>query len=341
MKITSLTPDALRSRIADDGGILGADASDDALRDVLRGELRAIGAGLRRTLIDRLVDRVVVEGDDRGALRERFGELLDGLASTGDAYVGAGGLVGAAPLRAVFVNDTLALLVGSASTVWLRRNLTASSIEAGPIRRAQIAVGERSTFAHALSSHGGTVTTVARWAGLDRVPHAITAWRAELAERFDGAAHHDRFEPGDDVRIYVADPSEPVVARRWKFPSRLAAKPSPRLERHRRPGGWFAYAWAIGETLHPLSRDEGMRTRYLLDAEAGASQTLCVSSREESVWIDLDAMLPSPEYRLLLGVGTRVEGSNAQRRWRVPTTAWPELHRALAEGLGIRFEEGA
>lgn len=341
MKITTLTPDALRSRIASDGAALGANVSDDALRDVLRGELRALGAGLRRTLIDRLVDRVAVEGDDRSALRERLGELLEGLASSGDVYVGAGGLVGAAPLRAALVSDTLALLVGSASTVWLRRNLAAVSIEAGPIRRAQIAPGERSAFENALSAHGGTVTTVTRWAGLDRVPREIAAWRAELAERFDGAAHHDRFEPGDDVRIYMADPLEPVAARRWKFPAKLASKPSPRLERHRRPGGWFAYAWVIGETLHPLSRDEGLRTSYLFDAEAGASRPLRTSTFEESVFVDLDAMLPSPEYRLLLGVGTRVDDSNAPRRWRVPMTAWPELRRALAEGLGIRIDEGA
>ncbi len=341
LKITSLTSDELRARIAQEGGAFGGTASDEVLRDALRGELGALGATHRRTLIDRLVVRIAVEGDDRSALRERLGALLDGLASSGDAHVGAGGLVGAAPLRAAFVNDTLALLIGSASTMWLRRSLSAVSIEAGPIRRARLAPGERSAFESALSAHGGAVTTVARWAGLDRIPREIAAWRVELAERFDGAAHHDRFEPGDDVRIYVADPMEPIAARRWKLPAKLASTPSPRLERHRRMGGWFAYAWVVGETRHPLSRDEGLRTSYLLDAEAQASRTLRTSTHEESVRVDLDTMLPSPEYRLLLGVGTKVEDANAPRRWRVPTTAWPELRRALADGLGIRFEEGA
>ncbi len=340
MKITVLPAEVLRARIASEGGALGACVSDDVLRDAIRAELRALGTVLRRALVDRLVLRIADEGDDRNALRERLSELLDALASAGDVYVGAGGLIGAAPLRSAFVNDGLALLLGSASTTWFRRSLPMASIKDGPIRRAQIALGERSTFVEALSACGGTVTTVARWAGLDRVPREILSWRAELTQRFEGVAHHDRFEPGDDVRVYIADGSEPLAARRWKLPSKIASMPSPHLERHRRPGGWFAYAWAIGETLHPLTRDEGLRTAFLLDAEAGAAQSFRASIGEESVCIDLDVMLPSPEYRLLLGVGTRIDDANAPRRWRVPTVAWPELRRALAEGLGIRFDEG-
>lgn len=340
MRIALLTPDDFRARVAHDGGALGTAATDEALRDVLLGEIHALGSTFCRTLLDRVADRVALAEDNSDTLRERLGDLLDALGATGDIFLGAGGLVGAAPLRAAFVDNTLALLFGSHSTASLRRRLPMAAIEAVPVRRAVVTHGDTHAMEVTLRSLGATTTTVARWARLDRVPREIAAWRAELTERLDGAMSHDRFEPGDDVRVYVADPAEPAN-RRWRSAGKVALGASPRLERHRRPGGWFAYAWVTGDVRHPLSRDEGLRTACLLDAEAGAARRIQVVQDGVGAHLDLDLMLPSPEYRLLLGVGRREGDEGASRRWCIASAAWPEVRRALTDGLGLQLDEGA
>jgi hypothetical protein len=322
--------DELVARSAATGVRWGAIDDEGAWRETVRAHLAAAGSALRRTLIDRVLRWHDAPDDEE--TRERVDSVVDELDAVGDALVGDGGLVGAAPLRAALVGDEgQCLLVGSVPSRVIEAALGAAFVP-GRVRSMSLRGRSREELAAALAPLGGVVIDVETWAGLDRSPRSLGAWRCSLeARRIE--------EPG---AVDTTPERGVFVVRegrgRWRRPD--ATGSSARLERVRQPGGWYRYAWRTAEGERPLSRDEATRTILAVEAAAGGARTATATrARGDVVVVAVPGFVPRAEYRLLLGVGERTGASDGVARYAVSADAWPTVAAVLGDRLGMIVDE--
>jgi hypothetical protein len=302
------------------------DGDDLAWRETLRAHLAAEGSALRRSLLDRVLRW---HGADSAEVRERVNALLDDLDAIGDVWIGDGGLVGAAPLRAALVAGSgTALLLGSIPTAALARALPGEVIERRRVRRVVLTCHDAEGLAQVMAVIGGRVIDAAVWAGLDRAPVSPSAWRGELdARRVDDAA------PDGDREVFVAGPRS-----RWRRETEAVGLP--RLERFRQPGGWFRFVWRRSDGAVALTADEAARTTLALEAAAGHARRVAAEGTVEgNVTFNAPGWLPRAEYRLLLGSCDRVVADDGAARYVASRAVWPALAAALRDRLGMNVDE--
>ncbi len=307
-------------------GLPGEAGDDDAWREALRAHLAAAGTVLRRTLLDRVLRWHDADGPEA---RERLDALLDGLDAVGDAWVGDGGLVGATPPRAARIRgSTTVILLGSAPTAAFREALRDEVIRGGRVRRATLSRHDAEGLGEAMRGLGGRVIDADVWAGLDRVPPSLAAWRDELSARRGGSAM-----PEGEAEVFV-----PAPRSRWRREE--APDGAPRLERFRQPGGWFRFVWRGAEGAVALTTDEAMRTALALEREAGhARRVVAEASGEGTVAFAVPGWIPRAEYRYLLGSCDRAGDGDGATRYVTARDVWPTLAAMLRERLGMAVDE--
>ncbi len=308
----------------------GAD-EDDAWRETIRVHLAAEGSILRRTLVDRVLRWHDVPDED--ARRERIHEVIDALDGVGDALMGDGGLIGAAPVRAAIVGDSrVVLLLGGVPTSVLATALPQETILRGRVRQVMLRHHDRAGLTRAMTTLGGGVIEVAVWAGLDRAPPTLDAWWQTLASRrVEAAAGGDE----RDLAVFVVHGDR----GRWRRPEGSDAA-LPRLERLRQPGGWYRYAWRTEEGAGALTGDEATRTMLAIEARAGVRRTVTATTTPgDVVTVSVPGRIPRAEYRYLLGVGDRLEPADGAARYAAPAETWPELGKMFFARLGMAVDE--
>ncbi|MFO0608853.1 MAG: hypothetical protein U0324_37145 [Polyangiales bacterium] len=318
--IDELTTAAAGRRLAWETG------DDAAWRESLRAHLAAAGSVLRRSLLDRVLRWHGAEGAEA---RERLDALLDGLDAVGDAWVGDGGTVGATPPRAARIRgSSTVLLVGSAPTTAFSAALRDEVVRGGRIRRATLSGHDAEALDAAMSSLGGRVVDADVWAGLDRAPASLDAWRDELSARRGEDAM-----PEGEAEVFVSAPRS-----RWRRDAALEG--APRLERFRQPGGWFRFVWRGAEGAVALTADEATRTALALESEAGhARRVVAEASGEGTVAFAVPGWIPRAEYRYLLGSCDRLGDGEGASRYTAARDVWPTLATMLRDRLGMTVDE--
>jgi hypothetical protein len=321
-----LDGEALREQ-ARAAGLPWADDDDELRwREALRAHVAAEGSVRRRSLVDRVLRTA---GTDDSALRERLHTLVDDLDAVGDVYLGDGGLVGAAPLRAAQVrgSDTV-LWLGSVPTATLEAALPGERIERRRVRRSVLGLHDADALRCAVDALGGRVLDAEAWAGLDRAPSTLSEWRVTLDAR--------RGEPALDEEAWEV--FAPGPRSRWL--RTRESGPTPRLVRVRQAGGWYRHAWQGEGGVVALTRDEAARTALALEAEAGVAQVVRVEPTDDGrVAFGLTAWLPRAEYRMLVGAADQVGREGGASRYVSDATVWMSLKQMLCARLAMRVEE--
>lgn len=307
----------------------------EALAELLRGELAALGVSTRRVLKDRVIARMTPADT---MTEEQVDATLRRLEEIDEFTSGPGGRIAAAPVRALRLEPGRYLLLGSLTTSSLAPLLPALRIVGGMLRRGECTASDDGHVAGQVAALRGRVTDAATWTG--RVPPADAAWLAELDARLlDQVQADSPLWSVERWQVYAPRADVPAQHRRWRSTSRLGESG---LIRGRLEAGSYAYAWtsiAQPPRLLPLTRDEARRTAYALDARESTPITLRLQREGAAVELVMDAALPYAEYRYLLLLGERCNWDSYPVRYRLPPQHVALVTAYLRDRLGVRVSE--
>lgn len=305
----------------------------DGVAELLRAELSARGSCSRRALCERVFSMVTPFASISIDLVQ---SVLAELAARGDVTAGPGGILAAAPLRAVDIGAGRFKVFGSLPSKPLLAVDTSATGKPGIDR--VVSFDGTDAGPRAVSSLGGVVLTPERWAGLDRVLPAGEEWLNVLNRRLDQegelAGARDE-EIADEWRAYLPE-AETEQRRRWK----AGIHPASTLWRARQQRGWQTFAWSAGGSPRdtrslPLTGDESARTMYSLNLRAAISATIHGRPIGDYVEFECDLFLPRAEYRYLTTFAERLAGNDKRAMYHCPATVWTVLTETLASRLGI------
>jgi hypothetical protein len=322
-----LTPEEQRAAQASHHGVAEGEREEVLLWEAALGALLAAGELSRRQWLERSLE--VAPGVEREAARA----LLWELERQGDVSVAAGGLIAAAPLRAVLLGDGAALLLGTLPSRRLCALLGAPVLRRGALRwLGEFGEGARA----ALEGAGGVVIGVDQWSEVAQAPRAdeglLDRWSNALwsGSRVEGAgalwqagANAQRWVVGRGWRGWEGAPEAP-----WSL-ARVVQGP-------RRWSAWVVRAEGAQWVALPVGMDEARRLTFALDRVAGASAALEVEARAEGIWaVRAPRLLPVPEYRALLAAAEAVERGEGLPWFVLPVARARPLLARLREGLGV------
>lgn len=309
--------------------------SDEAFAGCLRRELGALGNTTRRVLLDLVTARL---GRVGAADRDRILSVVQQLETLGDITRGPGGRLAAGPLRLVTVREGAEYLVLGCHS---RKALCEGSggldlVTQGSLRRLRVTAEALPATKQRVAELAGRFVSAEQWSGCDREPVADSAWLERLTARLDSLPTSVPCV-WERVQAYVPTQEVDQQFRRWKDLSKATENPA--LVRSRQPGGWFSYGWLRSEpsNLLALSKQEALRTMFALDRTARAPLRLPSKEQGAGVELSLTALLPFPEYRLVVSHGEPIPGDGPPLRFRVPKEAWEQLASALQERLGLEL----
>jgi hypothetical protein len=265
---------------------------------------------------------------------ERVGEVVEDLERCGDAVVGAGGWVGAAPLRVVWLGDGSVTLSAGAPTEWLSRpELGVADVDPGFPRSGQVATKQEAEFRVAVAREGGLIVTPERWAGLDDAPPAGPNYIVELDDRLVSDP-----TPADAIEwaCYRPESAKLPANKRWDWhPSGPG-----RLWKVRAAFGGWRYAWTEGgrpadEAWLDLSPDEACRAGIALDRSANNPVPCATTDTGGDVQIEVQGFLPRAEYRFLTTLGRRLPVTGPFAMYSIPNARWDRVRGVLNDRLGL------
>ena len=309
------------------------DAADSVVvADALRRELFARGAAVRRVLCGRVLAYLSPVLTDLDG--ERVGEVLEDLERCGDAAIGGGGWVGAAPLRVVWLGDGSVQIAAGAPTEWLRRpELGLGAVAPGLPRTGHVSAPQEAEFRAAVAREGGLIVAPERWAGLDEAPPAGPDYVTELDDR---AVSDPSPADGGEWACYRPERAGLPATKRWDWRPDAPG----RLWKVRAESGGWRYAWtgggrpADGPWLD-LSPDEACRAGIALDRAADNPVPCATAEAGGDVRIEVRGFLPRAEYRFLTTLGRRLPGPGPFATYSVPKPRWVRVREVLNERLGL------
>lgn len=301
----------------EDTGAPGPVATDEALAEVIREELFAAGTLSRAVLQRRVTGRT-------GASNEHIRPVIERLGAIGDLTEGGGGILASSPVRLIDRGAARAYWLGTPPRRWLARHASSVCIVEGWPRSVHLDAEARA----AAQRLGGVVLGVAEWAGVRDVTPSIL-WGAEVQSRLERAPQVN----GSLVPAELS-PSHYLPSARWSDGPPVGNAPA--LMRWTE-FGYLRWGFAQGTRLVALSADEARRGMLALSAEAGNPAAFHRRAKPGLEELTTEAWLPAAEWRLLVGLASRVERIGRRVVAELPAEVAGELATALRRA-GLREE---
>ena len=298
-------------------GAPNAAASDEALAEVIREELFAAYTLSRAVLQRRVAGRTE-------APNERIRPVVERLTAVGDLSEGDGGILASAPVRLVDRGAGRGYWLGTSPRRWLARHAESVSIVDGWPRSVAVDAEARA----AVERFGCVILGVAEWAGLGEVV-ASAPWVDDMRSRLDRAT------PVNGALVPAElSPSHYLPSSGWS--DGPPPGDTPALMRWSE-FGYPRWAFVSGRQLVDVSTDDARRTMLALRVEAGAAAVFSRRASSGSEEFTTEAWLPAAEWRLLVGLASRIERTGKRVVAELPAQVAEQLAGAL-QRAGLREE---
>lgn len=325
MTLSHVTREEALKRLAQSPA--GAPDSLEALCDLVRAEIHARKHAPRAATLSR-VARLLAPAIALDELR--LDEACDALEREGDVMLNPGGILYATPTRVV-ATETSARVFSSLPTRALAKALGCDLGAKGASRTISSVEG----LHEAVSKVSGVMVTPEAWAGLDRAPHADSAFLAKLDQRLEWQALGAGSLEKDGALEWRTWQVTPEGARWRRSNEGQLWWARTRFGGHQR--AWTTGASPTTSAFVTLSTDDADRARFALSRNVATASVLRVARSGKRVVLEVPGWMPRPEYRWLSLHAAPVADSKGMR-WEVLANSEDAITKLLAERLGLTVE---
>lgn len=293
----------------------------------------------RQTMSKRaLIDRVLVSLNMFAQVTiDEIKNIFDFLEDSGDVLVGANGMVGRTPLRAVLISNNKYLLFGTLPSQVLQKTLPAD-IKLGVRRVTYFPEDKKENVEQAIAQLAGRIISIEAWSGLDRVEAAGNDW-LELLEIQTKSGNLLELTDLENIQAYIPKDLSQLQKTRWQ---KNFVKEDFNLLRQWQEHGYWRYFWAKITNKDILSgfiisSDEARRTMFAIDRKKKMPINFEYELKDKHIELEQTVFLPRAEYRYLIAMADIVS-SDKLLRYFFDIQHWQQIISVITNRLGVTFK---